>query len=223
MVVCLKWGADLHMAQLMSQPLTVSRFSKIKIGFTFLVQAYPDSPRKRAVKRACVCVSRLQLQEKRHSVLYARSQQGSSRVLLLRYCESNTWTSLKLRLTTRLNKNARPVAPVNRVDISSARFVSGVSQLAQRKILDPPRWLKNMRPMLLPSMHVYDCRLVEGCNVLTMARINTIQQKIAKMLKIRPAVLWIIMFRPILHTGTKPCTWALYKNAPLTHLLLIPE
>ena len=31
-------------------------FSKIQIGFTFLVPAHPDSPGKRAVKRVCVCV-----------------------------------------------------------------------------------------------------------------------------------------------------------------------
>ena len=36
MVICLERGADLHMAQLMPLPLTVSCFSKIKIGFTFL-------------------------------------------------------------------------------------------------------------------------------------------------------------------------------------------
>ena len=36
--------------------LTVSCFSKIQIGFTFLVPAYPGSPGQRAVKRACVCV-----------------------------------------------------------------------------------------------------------------------------------------------------------------------
>ena len=56
MVVCLELGADLHMAQLMPWPLTVSHFSKIQIGFTFLVLAYPGSPGKRAVKRVCVCV-----------------------------------------------------------------------------------------------------------------------------------------------------------------------
>jgi len=39
-VVCLEQGADLHMAQLMPLPLTVSCFSKIQIGFTFLVLAY---------------------------------------------------------------------------------------------------------------------------------------------------------------------------------------
>jgi len=34
----------------------VSCFSKIQIGFTFLVPAHPGSPGKRAVKRVCVCV-----------------------------------------------------------------------------------------------------------------------------------------------------------------------
>ena len=37
-VVCLEWGVDLHMAQLTPLPLTVSCFSKIQIGFTFLVR-----------------------------------------------------------------------------------------------------------------------------------------------------------------------------------------
>jgi len=47
----------LHMAQLMPQPLTVSCFSKIQIGFTFLVPARPGSPGERAVtKGVCVCV-----------------------------------------------------------------------------------------------------------------------------------------------------------------------
>ena len=35
---------------------SVSCFSKIQIGFTFLVQADPGSPGKRAIKRVCVCV-----------------------------------------------------------------------------------------------------------------------------------------------------------------------
>ena len=56
MVICLERGADLHMAQLMPLPLTVSCFSKIQIGFTFLVPAYPGCPGQRAVKRVCVCV-----------------------------------------------------------------------------------------------------------------------------------------------------------------------
>ena len=56
MVICLERGADLHMAQLMPLPLTVSCFSKIQIGFAFLVLAHPGSPGQRAVKRVCVCV-----------------------------------------------------------------------------------------------------------------------------------------------------------------------
>ena len=55
MVICLERDADLHMAQLMPLPLTVCCFSKIQIGFTFLVPAHPGSPGKRAVKRVCGC------------------------------------------------------------------------------------------------------------------------------------------------------------------------
>ena len=50
MVIYLERGADLHMAQLMPLPLTVSCSSKIQIGFTFLVPAYPGCPGKEAVK-----------------------------------------------------------------------------------------------------------------------------------------------------------------------------
>ena len=56
MVICLELGAGLHLAQLMLLPLTVSCFTKIQIGSTFLVPAHPGSPGQRAVKRVCVCV-----------------------------------------------------------------------------------------------------------------------------------------------------------------------
>jgi len=56
MVICLERGADLHMFQLMPLALTVSCFSKIQIGFAFLVPADLGSPGKMAVKRVCVCV-----------------------------------------------------------------------------------------------------------------------------------------------------------------------
>ena len=63
MVICMERDADLHMAQLMPLPLTVSCFSKIQNGFTFLVPAHLGSPRKgplnahaRARARVCVCV-----------------------------------------------------------------------------------------------------------------------------------------------------------------------
>jgi len=54
-VICLERGADLYMAQLMPLPLTVSCFSKIQIGFTFLVPAHPGSPGKGPLN-GCVCV-----------------------------------------------------------------------------------------------------------------------------------------------------------------------
>jgi len=55
-VICLQRGADMHMAQLMPMPLTISCSSKIQTGFTCLVPAYPGSPGQRAVKWVCVCV-----------------------------------------------------------------------------------------------------------------------------------------------------------------------
>jgi len=55
MVICLQRGADLHMAQLMPLPLplTVSCFSKIQIGFTFLLPAHLGCRGQRAVKWVC--------------------------------------------------------------------------------------------------------------------------------------------------------------------------
>jgi len=60
MVICLKRGADLHMDQLMPLPLTVSCFSKIQIGFTFLVPAHLGSPGKGPLNgRVCVLHSNI--------------------------------------------------------------------------------------------------------------------------------------------------------------------
>ena len=58
MVICVERNADLHTAQVMPLPLTVSCCSKIEIGFTFLVvvPAHPGSPGKMAIKQVCVCV-----------------------------------------------------------------------------------------------------------------------------------------------------------------------
>jgi len=46
MAICLERSADLHIAQLMPLPLTHCCFSKIQIGFTFLVPAHLGSPGK---------------------------------------------------------------------------------------------------------------------------------------------------------------------------------
>ena len=61
MAICLERGADLHMAQLMPLPLTVSCFSKIQTGFTFLVLAYPGGPGKRAFNQVCVYIYVIEL------------------------------------------------------------------------------------------------------------------------------------------------------------------
>jgi len=61
MVICLELGADLHTAQLMPLPLTVSCFSKIQIGFAFLVPAHLGSPRQRAIKRVVCAYKVLQV------------------------------------------------------------------------------------------------------------------------------------------------------------------
>ena len=58
MVICLECGAYLHMAQLMPVPLTLSCFSKIQIGFTFLLPAYLGSPGKGPLN-GCACVMTL--------------------------------------------------------------------------------------------------------------------------------------------------------------------
>ena len=70
MIICLERGADLHIAKLVPLPLTVSCFSKIQIGFTFLVLTHLGSPGQRAIKwvwvvldkgplNGCVCVYNL--------------------------------------------------------------------------------------------------------------------------------------------------------------------
>ena len=55
MVICLERGADLHMAQLMPLPLTVSCFSKIEIGLPFWYRLTRVVPDKRPLN-VCVCV-----------------------------------------------------------------------------------------------------------------------------------------------------------------------
>ena len=60
MVNCLEQGAELHMAQLMPLPLTVSCFSKIQIGFLLfwyrLTRVVADKGPLNGCVRVCVCV-----------------------------------------------------------------------------------------------------------------------------------------------------------------------
>ena len=81
MVICLERGADSHTAQLMPLPLTVSCFSKIQIGFTFLVPAYLDSPGKVPLN-GCVCIQ----------VDWYHQPAGPMCLLLWAHAETDGWT-----------------------------------------------------------------------------------------------------------------------------------
>jgi len=73
MVICMLY-ADLHTVQLIPLPLTVSCFSEVQIGFTFLVPDYPGSPGKRLLNgcvSACVLGRASQFAIRIDSIRYA--------------------------------------------------------------------------------------------------------------------------------------------------------
>ena len=97
MVICLERDADLHMAQLMALPLTVSCFSKIQTRFTFLVPAYSDSPRKGPLNRyACACA-----RARAHArvVLHIMSSLPAAAVTYVLGCVSTSGTQSGISLT----------------------------------------------------------------------------------------------------------------------------
>ena len=110
MIICLERGADLHMGQRMPLPLTVSWFSKIQIGFTFLVPAHPSSPGQRAVKRVCVCVCVLFL------TIISLARSIAESVKRLRVClplsSSDVAWVLSRGKPSRGQRPFRPVCPV---------------------------------------------------------------------------------------------------------------
>ena len=76
MVIHLERGADLHMAQLMPLPLTVSCFSKIQIGFTFLLPAHLGSPGKGPLN-GCVCVCLQHMADEREAQVAINALNGT--------------------------------------------------------------------------------------------------------------------------------------------------
>ena len=73
----------MHVAQLMPLPLTVSCFSRIHIGFTFLVPAHPGSPDKGPLNgRLCVgCNGRCSVPQYMYAVVPENSSLAWSMVL----------------------------------------------------------------------------------------------------------------------------------------------
>ena len=105
-VSCLKHGADLHIAQLMPLPLTVSCFSKIQKllpnntkllpNITFLVLAHLGSPRQRAVKWVCVCVCSYKL---KCFLKHLKHNCATYGFCATHFCEKNSSFLWKWRLT----------------------------------------------------------------------------------------------------------------------------
>jgi len=88
------WGAGARCrlvyikAQLMPLPLSVSCFSIIQIGFTFLVPAHSGSTGKKAVKRACVSTASVAARSTLrvlYAVLHARELYASLNVVVCVY------------------------------------------------------------------------------------------------------------------------------------------
>ena len=62
---------QIHVNSRNHRPLTLSCFSKIQVGFTFLVPAHLGSPGHRAVKRVCVCRGNVGISDSQHSLAVA--------------------------------------------------------------------------------------------------------------------------------------------------------
>jgi len=83
-VICLEQDADLHTAQLVPLPLTVSCFSKIQIGFTFLVPANPG---------VCVCVVCCLLYSRANSSMANSCKRTPKHICIITaVCVSDWWS-----------------------------------------------------------------------------------------------------------------------------------
>jgi len=87
-VICLEWGADLHMAQLMPLPLVVCCFSKIQTGFNLLVPAHLGSPGKGPLNGCvCVCVNSVIIKLRIANIFGKIRQKSQFNMLPMTMCE----------------------------------------------------------------------------------------------------------------------------------------
>ena len=100
----------MHMAQLMPLPLTVSCFSKIQTGFTFLVPAHPGCPRQRAVKQVCVTGLRMHTCLARYRT-NARYPDGEGMVLVFWFLSSLILKSVRNRFPSTETQHCRCCMP----------------------------------------------------------------------------------------------------------------
>ena len=94
MVICLERGANLHMAQLMPLPFTVACFSKIQIGFTFLVLAHLGSPGKGPLN-GCVCVCVCVCCSLYSQLVTSRSLHSTLNTVRLSMMRAGCWSTLR--------------------------------------------------------------------------------------------------------------------------------
>jgi len=115
----------------MPLPLTVSCFSKIQIGFTFLVPAHLGSPGKRAVKWVCVCVCHLKKQPQNKSVFS----------FLCTY-------ALETFLTTTLYKSTFTIPYYNNVALPASHAFANrcCCKLSSNRSISPARWAHSSKP-----------------------------------------------------------------------------
>jgi len=104
-VICLERGADLHMAQLMPLPLTVSCFSKIQIGFTFLIPDHQGSPGKGPLN-GCVCVCVVKHDRICFSLFFDLPTPFWSKASFVLAATTFDTSALSLNSATKLNKTS---------------------------------------------------------------------------------------------------------------------
>ena len=123
----------------MPLPLTVSCFSKIQIGFTFLVPAHPDSPGKRAVKRVCVDARRnAKYRTYEDEIVTVRSQLTCIWLLWMLVCSADR---LRRKWVDRRSNTAACVGRLTtyrpKTDCQSSRL--GLWQIEGQQIYDRKR------------------------------------------------------------------------------------
>ena len=119
----------MHMAQLMPLPLTVSCFSKIQIGFTFLVPAHPGSPGKGPLKGCvCVCVC----------VLLLRCTRGLQSATGLRTSTARRVRSRPLSTRPTSRASTRPTSPASSTGSSATPTTSFSCDFSSSTSKSPP-------------------------------------------------------------------------------------
>ena len=127
----------------MPLPLTVSCFSKIKIGFTFLIPAHPGSPGKWSLKRVCVCVCVcIYVSVYRPNCLFGRI--GHKSLINALSADESTFTKLSVILA----------ASLTMVTVTVLILSDGQSQLNQAA--DVPGSKCSMTPRSQPISTIFD-------------------------------------------------------------------